>query len=69
MPEPMTANSITLIQSLVEKLGIPVALSAVLFWWAYTTVKWEREKMLPAIERNTAVLEDVEQAIERVLKQ
>jgi hypothetical protein len=69
MPEPMTANSITLIQSLVEKLGIPVALSAVLFLWAYKTVKLEREKMLPAIERNTAVLEDVEQAIERVLKQ
>jgi hypothetical protein len=68
MPEPMTANSITLIQSLVEKLGIPVALSAVLFWWAYSTVKWEREQMLPAIERNTAVLEDVEHAI-RAIKQ
>ncbi len=42
---------------LVKNLGVPLVAMIVLGWFSWTTIQWERDRMLPAIERNNILME------------
>ena len=53
----IAAFDISKIADLVKNLGVPIVAMGVLMWFSWTTIQWERELMLPAIERNNVLME------------
>jgi hypothetical protein len=50
----------------LQTVGFPIVACMGFAWWSHTTIQWEREKMLPAIETNTEVLREVKQTLVRM---
>ena len=56
-----------------KTVGVPSVVCAVVMWFAYETITWEREQMLPALqdtamalEKNSTALEGVEKVLEKL---
>jgi hypothetical protein len=49
---------------LVKNIGVPIVAMIVLGWFSWETINWERERMLPAIERNNILMERNSQLME-----
>jgi hypothetical protein len=49
---------------LVKNIGVPIVAMIVLGWFCWETINWERERMLPAIERNNILMERNSQLME-----
>lgn len=54
--------------TLVQTLGFPIVAAGILAWFAYTTVNWEREQMLPTIQQNTTALNNTTKTLEIALE-
>lgn len=61
--------------STAQTLGISTVVMCFLFYWAYQTITWEREQMIPciqgnkeAINSNTETLRSVKTSIDRLDK-
>lgn len=48
----------------IQKVGFPIAAAMAAGWFVYDSVKYERDMMVPAIEKNTAAVEDSAEAME-----
>lgn len=53
----MNTEQISRTAELVKNLGVPLVAMIVLGWFSWTTIQWERDRMLPAIERNNILME------------
>lgn len=54
--------------NLIQTLGFPIVAAGILAWFAYTTVNWEREQMLPTIQQNTTALNNTTKTLEIALE-
>ncbi len=66
--EPVNTDHINRISELIKNVGIPIVAMIVLGWFSWETVQWERERMLPAIERNNLLMERNSSLLEIMLK-
>ncbi len=52
---------------IIKNLGVPIVAMCALMWFSFTTINWERERMLPAIERNNILMERNSQLMEALI--
>lgn len=57
--------------TVIQQVAFPIIACCVVTWFAYQTIQWERDQMLPALRDNTAainsnsdVLREVKSAIQ-----
>lgn len=50
----------------IQLVGFPAVAAIAIAWFANETIRWEREQMLPAIQKNTTAFETNTQALNRV---
>lgn len=60
----MSTTEVGRIADLIKNLGVPVVAMAVLMWFSWSTIQWERDLMLPAIERSNILAERNSQLFE-----
>jgi hypothetical protein len=42
--------------NVIQTVGFPIVAAFILAWFAYSTIQWEREQLLPALRDNTDAL-------------
>lgn len=50
----------------LQTVGFPIVAAGILAWFAYTTINWEREQMMPAIRDNATALVKTCEMLEKV---
>lgn len=51
--------------STAQTLGISTVVMCFLFYWAYQTITWEREQMVPTIQGNKAAIDNNTKILEQ----